>query len=122
MGMTAQDQQIVPHVIPVNVPGFPFPSSTFFNDQLPKVMAGSADVNEAQALVQSFFKRISVFFPTHASDQALETQAIAVLNRITEKQTASRMTAIMSAASSMGKTASGPSAKPTQSMFTNAPL
>merc|ERR1711920_275360 len=91
------------------------------NDALPKVLAGSADVSEAQGLVQSFFKRISVFFPTHASGQALETQAIAVLNRITEKQGQSKMSMMVSAASSMGKTGSTPSAKPTQSMFTNAP-
>lgn len=82
--MTAQTQIDPPNVIPVNVPGFPFPAGTFFTEVLPQVL-GFEDVGDAALLIQSFFKRISVFFPTHASDQALETQAVAVLARITAK-------------------------------------
>jgi len=83
--MQLQDKNIrAPGVVSLNMPGFEFPDEEFFMNTLPKVMDGqkATDAETAEALVRLFFKRISMVWPTHASQVALTAQAEVVYKRV----------------------------------------
>jgi len=82
--MQLQDKnQRAPGVVSLNMPGFEFPDEDFFVNILPKVIAGQKckDAEIAEVLVRLFFKRISMVWPTHASQTALSAQAEVVYKR-----------------------------------------
>merc|ERR1712113_1184303 len=58
-------------VVPVSTPSFEFPDARYFEDELPKRWPG--DVAQAGSLIQKFFKKVAVVFPTKSSDVALDT-------------------------------------------------
>jgi len=76
-----------PAGITVNTPSFEFPSSTLIESLgtetlLPELEGVCGSSAACAELVRSFFKRISILFPTHAAKFALDTQAEEVLQRI----------------------------------------
>lgn len=67
-------------VIPLSAPSFRFPADDFYAslpDRFPVDIA-----SEVSTRVQTFFKRITINFPTHASDLILDVQAMEVVKRV----------------------------------------
>merc|ERR1712217_190234 len=67
--------------IPVNIPGFIFPSDDYYENILPRIWPNAADVERADKRIRAFFNKISVDFSTHASDKILDTQTFEILKR-----------------------------------------
>jgi len=79
----AQESLPAPCAISVNITGFEFPAPAKLDalfDVMPE-LTGIFGV-AASEYIRAFFKRISILLPTHASQQALDTQAAEVFRRI----------------------------------------
>jgi len=73
-----------PTLVTVHTPGFRFPSPKLLENlsvQLPETGEQYGDEGVG-VLVRSFFKRISILLPTHASGEAIDTQCDEVYRRI----------------------------------------
>jgi len=90
-------------VVPLVLPSFQFPSSSYYREVLPKVYTGDKDT--AITYLEDFFRRIGIPFSINASDQTLGVQARTVLDRIAtmhrssltqESRAATRMSSRMS--------------------------
>jgi len=81
-------QSKAPGLAPVSIDGFEFPDSVYFSTRLPSLLegfqqAGSAGIDEkAEGYLKSFFKRITVSWPTHGSQMALYAQAEIIFRRL----------------------------------------
>ena len=65
----------------MNLDGFKFPTDDYYAKDL-QTLWPAGNIAQAEENIRSFFKRISVFFAIAASDQVLDTQALAVFSRI----------------------------------------
>jgi len=72
-------------LIPVNAPGFQFPGPSYFEQDLPQLWQHSImqhhPCEACTALLRSFFRLISVYMPTGASQQVLSIQALTIMER-----------------------------------------
>merc|ERR1712113_767864 len=79
----------MPDVIPVNIPGFVFPTEEFFQQTSPKIFSTSAGVKfgfaESSDFVQSlreFFWSTRTVLSTHASEKVLDHEVQELLSRM----------------------------------------
>eukprot|EP00971_Amphidinium_carterae_P071790 1419844-Amphidinium_carterae.1 len=70
--------------IPVNTADFAFPSAKLFAKMQKYLPLVFAEYGEDLTIeyVRAFFKNISIFYPTHASQEALDTQSAEELRRV----------------------------------------
>jgi len=68
-------------LIPVTTPGFEFPHSDYYRYALSHVYPDGI-LCDAEDVVKSFFRLISIFLPTHESQQVLETSCVAIMERL----------------------------------------
>jgi len=73
-------------MIPVTTPGFDFPGQDYFRSILPQVQPDESlsywNPTQAEDLLKCFFRLISIFLPTHGSQQVLETSCAAIMDRL----------------------------------------
>merc|ERR1712151_1383314 len=79
----------MPDVIPINIPGFVFPTEEFFQQTSPKIFRTSGGVKfgfaESQDFVQSlreFFWSTRTVLSTHASEKVLDHEVQELLSRM----------------------------------------
>merc|ERR1712039_506816 len=90
MGATRRRQDAgMPDVIPVNIPGFVFPTEEFFQQTSPKIFRTSGGVKfgfaESQDFVQSlreFIWSTRTALSTHASEKVLDHEVQELLSRM----------------------------------------
>merc|ERR1711920_527795 len=90
MGATRKRQDAgMPDMIPVNIPGFVFPTEEFFQQTSPKIFSTSAGVKfgfaESSEFVQSlreFFWSTRTALSTHASEKVLDHEVQELLSRM----------------------------------------
>uniref|UniRef100_A0A6U9URZ9 TIR domain-containing protein n=1 Tax=Zooxanthella nutricula TaxID=1333877 RepID=A0A6U9URZ9_9DINO len=74
-----------PACIPLSLPSFTFPNAEYFEAFREKALFHDPDY--AVANIKKLFMSICVYFPVHAADRVLVTQATAVVSRVPAKDT-----------------------------------
>jgi len=75
-------------VVPITTPGFQFPSQNFYEDVMTEdghiadLARQHGGLGKAAELFRGFFRVVSIFLPTSGSQQVLETQGEAIMDRL----------------------------------------